>query len=86
MFSGLAYPVRTESPSISSVRSPPSQDGWRAGYTFIHAHDVQAYTHKARTDRQTDGCASIHTSGVHPTSRPQVSGGVGCGAAAARDT
>ena len=40
MFSVLAYPLRTESPSISSVRSQPSKDGWWAGYTFTDAHDV----------------------------------------------
>ena len=57
----LAYPLRTESPSISSVRSPPSKDGKWAGYTYIHAHDVQTYTHKVQTDRQTNRQTHIHT-------------------------
>ena len=67
----LAYPLRTESPSISSVRSPPSKDGKWAGYTYIHAHDVQTYTHKVQTDRQTNRQTHIHTYihtlVVHPT-------------------
>ena len=87
----LAYPLRTESPSISSVRSPPSKDGKWAGYTYIHAHDVQTYTHKVQTDRQTNRQTHIHTY-IHTyihwlcIPRPQVSGGVGCGAAASWNT